>query len=151
MTYESQDHVGGTILSAHECWQLLASMTLGRLVTAVDGRPEIFPVNYVVQRKTILFRTAGGTKLVSTAINNNVVFEVDDHTVAEGWSVIVKGTARSVRSDEDIAEAERAHLLPWTDSEKSHYVRVIPESVTGRRFTFSPRAHPHVAATSETR
>jgi nitroimidazol reductase NimA-like FMN-containing flavoprotein (pyridoxamine 5'-phosphate oxidase superfamily) len=151
MTYESHDHAGATILSAHECWQLLARMTLGRLVTAVDGRPEIFPVNYVVQRKTILFRTAGGTKLVSTAINNNVVFEVDDHNVAEGWSVIIKGTARSVRNDDDIAEAERAHLLPWTDSEKSHYVRVLPDSVTGRRFQFSSQARKHMPASSETR
>lgn len=149
MTFQSQDHVGNTILPAHECWDLLRGATLGRLVTAVDGNPEIFPVNYVVQRKTILFRTAGGTKLVSTAINNHVVFEVDDHTVAEGWSVIVKGTARSVRTDEDIAEAERAQLLSWTDSEKTHYVRVLAESVTGRRFQFSPRRQQPIAANTE--
>jgi uncharacterized protein len=125
-----------TILPERECWDLLAAMTLGRLVTCVDGRPEIFPVNYVVQRRTILFRTAEGTKLVSTAINNNVVFEVDDHNVAEGWSVIVKGRARSLRTNEDLEEAERAQLLPWTASEKSHYVRVLPDMVTGRRFQF---------------
>ena len=86
---------GATILPEHECWELLAGVTLGRLVTSVDGRPEIFPVNYVVQRRTVLFRTAEGTKLISTAINNHVVFEADDHNVAEGWSVIVKGVARS--------------------------------------------------------
>ena len=111
-------------------------MTLGRLVTSVDGQPEIFPVNYVVQRHTVLFRTAEGTKLVSTAINNRVLFEVDDHNVAEGWSVIIKGTARSLRTNEEIEEAERAQVLPWTASEKSHYVRIIPEVVTGRRFRF---------------
>jgi uncharacterized protein len=130
---------GVTILSVHECWDLLAGVTLGRLVTSVDGQPEIFPVNYAVQRRTVLFRTAEGTKLVSTAINNRVVFEADDHNVAEGWSVIVKGTARSLRTNEEIEEAERAEVLPWTTSEKTHYVRVIPESVTGRRFRFGPR------------
>jgi nitroimidazol reductase NimA-like FMN-containing flavoprotein (pyridoxamine 5'-phosphate oxidase superfamily) len=135
MTYQSQKD-GAAILSEHECWDLAAGVTLGRLVTSVDGRPEIFPVNYVVQRRTILFRTAEGTKLVSTVINNHVVFEVDDHNVAEGWSVIIKGNARSLRSDEDIEEAERSQLLPWTTSEKTHYVRVIPETVTGRRFQF---------------
>lgn len=129
---------GVTILSEHECWDLMASVALGRLVTSVDGQPEIFPVNYVVQRRTVLFRTAEGTKLVSTAINNRVLFEVDDHNVAEGWSVIVKGRARSLRSDEQIDDAERAQLLSWTASEKSHYVRVIPEMVTGRRFRFGP-------------
>ncbi|HYB80414.1 MAG TPA: pyridoxamine 5'-phosphate oxidase family protein [Mycobacterium sp.] len=127
---------GVTILPVNECWDLLAGVTLGRLVTSVDGQPDIFPVNYAVQRRTVLFRTAEGTKLVSTAINSRVLFEVDDHDADEGWSVIVKGTARSVRSHEEIEEAEHAQVLPWTKSEKSHYVRIIPESVTGRRFRF---------------
>ncbi|ORV92425.1 pyridoxamine 5'-phosphate oxidase [Mycobacterium interjectum] len=127
-----------TILPVHECWDLMGGVTLGRLVTSVDGHPEIFPVNYAVQNRTVLFRTAEGTKLVSTAINNRVLFEVDDHNVAEGWSVIVKGRARSLRTSEQIEEAERAQLLPWTSTEKTHYVRVIPEMVTGRRFRFGP-------------
>jgi uncharacterized protein len=127
---------GVSILPVNECWDLMAGVTLGRLVTSVGNQPEIFPVNYVVQRHTVLFRTAEGTKLVSTAINNRVLFEVDDHNVAEGWSVIIKGVARSLRSNEDIEEAERAQVLPWTASEKSHFVRIIPEIVTGRRFRF---------------
>ena len=129
---------GVTILPEHECWDLMAGVALGRLVTSADGQPEIFPVNFVVQHRTVLFRTAEGTKLVSTAINNRVLFEVDDHNVAEGWSVIVKGRARSLRTNEQIEEAERAQLLPWTASEKTHYVRVIPDTVTGRRFRFGP-------------
>jgi nitroimidazol reductase NimA-like FMN-containing flavoprotein (pyridoxamine 5'-phosphate oxidase superfamily) len=136
MTHQMPSPDGVTILPEHECWELLAGMTLGRLVTDVDGHPEIFPVNYVVQRRTILFRTAEGTKLISAAINNHVVFEVDDHNVAEGWSVIVKGVARSLRTDEQIEDAERAQVLSWTTSEKSHYVRILPEMVTGRRFQF---------------
>ena len=129
---------GVTILPEHECWDLMSGVALGRLVTSVDGLPEIFPVNFVVQHKSILFRTSEGTKLVSTAINNRVLFEVDEHNVAEGWSVIVKGRARSLRTDEQIQEAERAQLLPWLSSEKTHYVRVLPDAVTGRRFRFGP-------------
>lgn len=98
---------GVTILSEHECWDLLGSVPIGRLVTSVDARPEIFPVNFAVQRRTVLFRTAEGTKLISTAINNHVVFEADDYSLAEGWSVIVKGVARSVRDEQDLEEAER--------------------------------------------
>ncbi|BBX73059.1 pyridoxamine 5'-phosphate oxidase family protein [Mycobacterium shinjukuense] len=127
---------GVTILPEHECWDLLKSVPIGRLVTSVDNRPEIFPVNFAVQRRTILFRTAEGTKLTSTAINNHVVFEADDHGASEGWSVIVKGVARSLRTDEELAEAGRAQLLPWTAPAKTHYVRVLPEMVTGRRFRF---------------
>lgn len=138
MAYQTRNDDGVTILSDHECWDLLAGVTLGRLVTSVDNQPEIFPVNYVAQRRSILLRTAEGTKLVSAAINKRVLFEVDDHNAAEGWSVIIKGTARSLRTREEIEEAERTHVLSWTAPEKTHYLRVTPETVTGRRFRFGP-------------
>ena len=125
-----------TILPEHECWDLLASVALGRVVTSVDEQPEIFPVNFVVQRRTVLFRTAEGTKLVSAAINRRVVFEADQHNVEEGWSVIVKGVARILHGDDEIEAAERAQLLTWTTPAKTHYVRVQPLAVTGRRFRF---------------
>ncbi|GAB3017623.1 pyridoxamine 5'-phosphate oxidase [Mycobacterium bourgelatii] len=130
----SADDDGVTILSERECWDLLKSVPLGRLITSVNDRPDVFPVNFVVQRKSVLFRTAQGAKLVSAAMNKNVVFEADDHNASEAWSVIIRGRARSLRSDEEIEDAESAHLQSWTDSEKPHYVRILPDLVTGRRF-----------------
>jgi uncharacterized protein len=134
-----------TVLSEGESWGLLASVALGRLVTSVDGEPEIFPVNFVVQNHTVLLRTAEGTKLVSAAINSSVVFEADDHNVAQGWSVIVRGIARTLRTDDEIRAAERAQLLPWTATVKQHYVRVLPSRITGRRFEFG--SEPDAQAT----
>ena len=126
-----------TVLSADESWHLLSSMALGRLVSCVDDRPEIFPVNFVVQRRTVLFRTAErATKLFTVVMNNQVAFEADDHNVAEGWSVIVKGQARVLNDPAEIQEAERAQLLPWTQGVKSRYVRVSPSEISGRRFRF---------------
>lgn len=75
-------------LSEDKSWQLLSSMALGRLVTSVGRYPEIFPVNYVVPHRTVLFRTAEGTKPISAVMNSRVAFEADDHNVEEGWSVI---------------------------------------------------------------
>lgn len=127
-----------TVLSASESWELLSGAALGRLVTSVDGQPEIFPVNFVVQDRTVLFRTAEGTKLVSSAINNRVLFEADGHGASGGWSAIVRGTARMLRTNEDIQRADHAQLLPWTATLKQHYVRILPASITGRRFQFGP-------------
>ena len=135
-----------SILSTTQCWDLLSSVTLGRLVTSVDGHPSIFPVNFAVQHRTVLFRTAEGTKLVSAAINHEVLFEADQHDRVDGWSVIVKGTARVLRSDEELAEAERAQLLSWTASTKQHFVRILPLNVTGRRFQFSAKLDDALAA-----
>ncbi|AQT82140.1 pyridoxamine 5'-phosphate oxidase [Mycolicibacterium litorale] len=127
-----------TVLSDVESWDLLNSVALGRLVTHIGEQLEIFPVNFVTQNRTILFRTAEGTKLFSTAMNENVLFEVDDHTVAEGWSVIIRGTARVLTASDDIHDAERAQLLPWVPTEKLRFVRITPSEVSGRRFQFGP-------------
>ena len=126
------------VLSDDESWDLISGVHLGRLVTVLEGRPEIFPVNFVVQRRTILFRSAEGTKLFSTVMNDHVLFEADDHGVAEGWSVIIRGTAELLYGSDDIQEAEKAGLYPWIPTQKLRFVRVTPTDVTGRRFEFGP-------------
>ncbi|MDY6999591.1 MAG: pyridoxamine 5'-phosphate oxidase family protein [Actinomycetota bacterium] len=134
-----------TELTEAESWDLLSSMSLGRLVTTVDGWTEIFPVNFVVQDKTLLFRTAEGTKLLTSVLNEHVVFEVDDHNVAGGWSVVVRGTAHVLATSEEIDKAERAGLYPWVATQKLRFVRVTPDSLTGRRFVFGPEPEGGVA------
>ena len=126
------------MLSEDESWSLLSTVSLGRLVTILGGRLEIFPVNFVTQRRTVLFRTAQGTKLYSAVMTDQVTFEADDHTVAEGWSVIIKGRAHLLTANADILDAEEAPLLPWIATLKPHYVRVIAMEITGRRFKFGP-------------
>jgi nitroimidazol reductase NimA-like FMN-containing flavoprotein (pyridoxamine 5'-phosphate oxidase superfamily) len=86
----------------------------------------------------VLFRTSEGTKLFSAISSSTVVFEADDHDVAEGWSVIVRGRAKVLRTAAEIEEAEHAQLIPWTAIHKVHYVRVTPSEITGRHFKFGP-------------
>jgi nitroimidazol reductase NimA-like FMN-containing flavoprotein (pyridoxamine 5'-phosphate oxidase superfamily) len=127
-----------TALNENESWDLLSSVSLGRLVTTINGQAEIFPVNFVVQKRTVLFRTAEGTKLFGTVMNDQVVFEVDDHDVAGGWSVIMRGTAHVLSTSAEIEEADRAQLLPWVATVKLRYVRITPTQISGRRFVFGP-------------
>jgi nitroimidazol reductase NimA-like FMN-containing flavoprotein (pyridoxamine 5'-phosphate oxidase superfamily) len=134
----SADNAAVTLLSEDECWSLLSSLSLGRLVTILGGKPEIFPVNFATRHRTVLFRTAQGTKLYSAVMGDRVAFEADDHTVAEGWSVIIKGRAHLLLATAEILEAEEAELLPWTATLKPLYVRVLAMEITGRRFKFGP-------------
>lgn len=127
-----------SVLGDGEAWNLLSSVSLGRLVTSFGGKLEIFPVNFVTQNHTVLFRTAEGTKLFTTVMNDQVLFEADDHTVAGGWSVIVRGTARVLTAADEIQTADRAQLMPWVPTEKLRYVRITPDEVNGRRFRFGP-------------
>jgi uncharacterized protein len=134
----SADNDAVTVLSEDECWSFLSSVSLGRLVTILGGKPEIFPVNFATQRRTVLFRTAQGTKLYTAVMGDWVAFEADDHTAAEGWSVIIQGRAHELLATAEILDAEEAPLLSWIATLKPIYVRVIAMEITGRRFKFGP-------------
>lgn len=125
-----------TSMTEQECWHQLSAVTLGRLVTSIDAKPDIFPVNFVVQRRTILIRTAEGSKLAAVAANPSVAFEADDHDVERGWSVVVHGHAELLEYGADIALAERAQVLPWTATVKPLFIRIDPTRISGRHFTF---------------
>jgi hypothetical protein len=121
-------------LAAPACWQLLGDEEIGRLAVSVDRYPEIFPVNYVVDERTVIFRTAEGTKLVATVMSPSVAFEVDgyDAEAGEAWSVVIKGHAREIPMHDLLDDT--FPLFPWTATPKPRFVRIVPDSISGRRF-----------------
>jgi len=133
------DHTGGLeVLTDQQCWQLLGRQQLGRLVTNARHTLDIFPVNYVVDGRSIVFRTAEGTKLVELMVNDEVLFEVDDHTDAAAWSVVVRGYAHRITSAAEVAAADALPLRSWVPTLKYNYVRIEPARVSGRAFTLGP-------------
>jgi nitroimidazol reductase NimA-like FMN-containing flavoprotein (pyridoxamine 5'-phosphate oxidase superfamily) len=125
-------------LTDEECWQLLSENSLGRLATAVAAAPDIFPVNYYADGRSLLIRTAPGTKLLELTIHHDVAFEIDGYTESEAWSVIVKGVAEELTRQSEIDEADRQPLAPWIPTLKYRYVRITPLSITGRHFRREP-------------
>jgi len=126
------------VLSEAECWQLLDGASFGRLAVSVDNQPEIFPVNYYADGRTVLFRTAEGTKLLELTINALVAFESDQYSDTDAWSVVVKGHARVIASQSEIFAADQLPLAPWIPTLKYIYVRVEPTEISGRRFARGP-------------
>ena len=123
-------------LTNSECWQRLREAPFGRLAVVLDGRPDIFPVNHVVDRGSLVFRTEAGTKLLG-AVGQAVAFEVDGYADASGeaWSVVVKGRAHEVRQLHDVLDTAALPLFPWHEGVKPRFVRIEAEQVSGRRFT----------------
>ncbi|WP_138417450.1 pyridoxamine 5'-phosphate oxidase family protein [Sinomonas gamaensis] len=123
-------------LALDECWRLLANTVTGRLALVVDGHPEIFPINFIVERRTIAFRTGAGTKLLELMEGAEAAIEIDgyDDRDEEAWSVVVKGTAALIESQGERSAVDTLGLEPWEPGSKSHYVRLAPRTVTGRRF-----------------
>lgn len=125
-------------LTDEQCWERLRTQELGRLVTRVRDVLDIFPVNYVVDGESVLFRTAQGSKLFELTINDEVLFEVDDHTETDAWSVIVRGRAHPLDTSAEVERADGLGLKPWIPTLKYTYVRVEAASVTGRAFERAP-------------
>jgi nitroimidazol reductase NimA-like FMN-containing flavoprotein (pyridoxamine 5'-phosphate oxidase superfamily) len=125
-------------LDDQQCWAQLGEQELGRLVTRVGDALDIYPVNYVVDAESIVFRTAEGSKLFELAINDEVLFEVDDHSDTEAWSVVVRGHAHRLDTSEEVQVADALPLRPWIPTLKYNYVRIVPTSLSGRRFHRAP-------------
>src|SRR4051794_34034864 len=123
------------ILSVERCWDLLQTMPVGRLAVMGDGRPDVFPVNFAVLDRAIVFRTEMGAKLHALATYGWVALETDhiDTEGRRGWSVVVKGRATELTRAEDVALASKLALELWVPGEKSRWVRIDPTEVTGRR------------------
>lgn len=132
---------GIEILDDETCWRLVADAPVGRMAVSIANRPDIFPLNHVVDGtpetgRGIVFRTAEGTKLAASVLGTAVAYEVDgwDPDLGDAWSVVVKGHAEEIERLDDLMEAQDLPLFPWSASIKHRFVRIVPDEVTGRRF-----------------
>lgn len=110
------------------CFELVASLTVGRLAVSIEGEgPLVVPVNYVVHEGTIVFRTDPGTKLDALG-DRPASFQVDlvDPFHRSGWSVLIRGVAEAIGADPDL------DVAPWAGAGVT-WIRLVPHTTTGRR------------------
>jgi len=131
-----------TRLGTEECWEFLRTHEFGRLAHHLADEVHIAPVNYAVDhdpatgRRSLLFRTAEGSKLLGVVMNPDVAFEVDEIVGEIATSIVLRGRARRLEEDEE-HRADNLPLRPWVGSDKPSVVEIVPTAVTGRRFPLS--------------
>ena len=130
------DRLGIDVLETSTCLELLRGTEVGRLAVSITDHPDIFPVNFVVDRGTVVFRTAEGTKLAAAVLGRAVAFEVDGYEPdsGEAWSVVVKGTAVEIERMQDALRRPRPAAVPMASAPKHRFVRIEPHEISGRRF-----------------
>lgn len=121
-------------LSTEQCFDLLATQQVGRVVFSDDHGPVALPVNFVVQDRTVLLRTEPGNTLARHLSESaTCAFEVDeiDPALHTGWSVLVRGSASVVRH---LSPAPHARWPgPWAPGERHLLLRISPDELSGRR------------------
>ncbi|MFI6512275.1 pyridoxamine 5'-phosphate oxidase family protein [Streptosporangium sp. NPDC050855] len=128
-------------LDRQECLRLIAPGGVGRVAFDDQGGPVILPVNYVLHEETVIFRTAvggpfdAGLRTGVEGVEFKIAFEVDqlDAAASEGWSVLVRGGVHHVSDPEELAAAQATGVQPWAGGERTLYVRISANEITGRR------------------
>ena len=122
-------------LGPSECYALLATVPIGRIVFTEAALPAIQPVNFVIDGTDVILRTRKGSKLVAAARSAIVAFEVDDFDAdaKAGWSVVLVGRAEAISDVADLERVRKLPLTPWAGGDRPHYIRISPEIVRGRR------------------
>lgn len=123
-------------LDLQECLTLLETDDIGRLAVVQGDAPAIFPVTYVLDGDSIVFRTAPGTK-VDYGPRALAAFEIDhldreDHT---GWSVVALGRLEVLGRVDDPHVPEHVRRLPvtpWAEGDRPILMRLVPGTITGR-------------------
>jgi hypothetical protein len=123
-------------VSDSACWALLRTASVARLAVWVDDHPDIFPINYAVDHGTVVFRSAAGTKISAALSDWPVAVEVDgfDPGTAKAWSVVIKGNAEEITGGPDLLDTVDLPLFPWQAGDKGRFIRIVPTTISGRRF-----------------
>jgi transcriptional regulator with XRE-family HTH domain len=128
-------------LTVDECKAHVATGGIGRFLFDDPGRgPVAIPVNYKMDGDDVIFRTSGtsgvGAEMrINAALAQRVSFDVDqlDDSLAEGWSVLLSGTARVITDPAELQRAMALGIEPWAGGERDVYIRLMPSQITGRR------------------
>jgi uncharacterized protein len=132
-------------LSRDVCVRLLARSSVGRVVISVDALPSVYPVNFVTDGESILFRTSAGLVYKVAERGDIVAFEVDNicstrpigNDGQQPWAVTVVGPCRVIDMDE-IGTFPLASACEPMDA--SSLVRVAAVMVSGWRAARSRRS-----------
>jgi nitroimidazol reductase NimA-like FMN-containing flavoprotein (pyridoxamine 5'-phosphate oxidase superfamily) len=129
------------LLDDAQCWELLASGRLGRLVYGSRYGPIALPVVYMIDEGSIVlgtWDTALFDEDLRTGIAHaeyQVAVEADqiDVDAREGWMVLVRGAAHHLDTEAERAPFIDAGLEPWMEGVPAHFIRVTPASIWGNR------------------
>lgn len=122
-------------LPVADCQRLVAPGGVGRVLFVEPGRgPVAIPVNYLMDGRDVVFRTGGEKGIADGLLQASVSFDVDhlDEDLAEGWSVLLTGTASVITDPAELERAQSLGIEPWAGGDRPTYVRLYVRQITGR-------------------
>ena len=125
-----------TVMADVDAQSCLRAAHVGRLLRVRRDVPILDLVRYVLVDDQLYLRAPEKSLLNRTNVGVPVVLEVDcidDHTGA-GWSVVAHGVAATSLGPVPAAVRDALHEGNAASPELGHVVRVMLDSVVGRRY-----------------
>ena len=122
----------GELIPEEECWQLVATTSVGRVALSVKALPAVLPVQYYLDGRTLAV-CLGHRQISERSLHGAIVaFAADaiDPATRSGWSVQVQGRAtisRHIGFDTDCGHPTAGQI-----------VRIEPARITGHRVHMCP-------------
>jgi Pyridoxamine 5'-phosphate oxidase len=122
---------GGSLIPESECWELLATTSVGRIALSLRALPAILPVQYYLDGRTLAV-CLGHRDLPERALNAVVAFAADaiDPQTRSGWSVQVQGRSAIP------GQLRIGTYCGWPAA--GQVVQIRPEIISGYRMHLCP-------------
>ncbi len=121
------------MLTPAQCEVHLGAGGVGRIVFSTERGPVAMPVNYEYSNGDVVIST-DVAKAHTLESQPTVSFEIDriDDAMSEGWSVLVKGSARRVDDPDELLSLASLDLESWAGGDRHALVAISPKEITGR-------------------
>ena len=127
------DDVGfGLLLDRQQCFALLRTATLGRVIFTHRAMPAVRPVRFTVVDDGVVFAVPADSPLYAGARDAVVAFEADEFAAdfGAGWYVSLLG-----RATETVAADFGEIPCPCRAPSGRRFLRIPAEAITGHRVT----------------
>lgn len=120
-------------LSDEESWGIIQANQIGRIASARDGAPDIYPVTYVVHNWKIYFRTGVESRLRKETDGRVVAFEADTQIERHFSSTVALGVVKTLTSEEAARVLDQLPIVEFAPDRDYVWMELVPTEVRGRR------------------
>lgn len=120
-------------LDDEESWAIIQANQIGRIASAREGAPDIYPVSYVVHNWKIYFRTGAESRLRKETDGRVVAFEADTQILRHFSSTVALGLARTLTNEEAARMLDQLPIVEFAPDRDYVWMELEPNEVRGRR------------------
>lgn len=120
-------------LDDEESWAVIQANQIGRIASAREGSPDIYPVSYVVYNWKIYFRTGSESRLRKETDGRLVAFETDKQLVGRFTSTVALGILRTMSDAEAARVLDKLPIVDFAPDRDYVWMELSPSEVRGRR------------------